>query len=346
LTTNAERVVASITDQALESFIWQPAFDPAQSVQPQPGQEALVEKLRAVARQLIRQPWHPLLMPAGKAPEEARIFFNDPSQTLYSLLLARPFLDRTLQNETDQYLGQLTKNMPRSYELNQGESRVCYDAPLKLLKLAEEPPSNDLARLYPLWLWSRTPSGQKYVQTHWSQLRSRLQTPASKSEDDCGNGRLAGLIAFCRMAREMKDTTALDQAMRTRLVYELAHTRGGVIRELPRGGLGFVRWRHLTPDVACLLAAYAKPITARLMADYADYQRPCWWMAWNVEQLMRNEVPYQMPSTPMEIFSARALILQESPEKLSTYLDLPWCRADEYYLQKLALVLGNKHSVK
>jgi hypothetical protein len=41
-----------------------------------------------------------------------------------------------------------------------------------------------------------------------------------------------------------------------------------------------------------------------------------------------------------EIFAAKALILREPVERLAAYVDLPWCKADEYYIQKLALVLA------
>ena len=76
------------------------------------------------------------------------------------------------------------------------------------------------------------------------------------------------------------------------------------------------------------------------MAVYVDYHRPGWWLAWNVEQLMRNEAPFQLPTTPLEIFTARALLLDEPAEKLRLFVDQPWCRADEYFIQKLALTLG------
>ena len=42
---------------------------------------------------------------------------------------------------------------------------------------------------------------------------------------------------------------------------------------------------------------------------------------------------------PAEIFAARAWILEEPAEKLAPFLDIPWCRADLFYLQKLVLCL-------
>jgi hypothetical protein len=40
-----------------------------------------------------------------------------------------------------------------------------------------------------------------------------------------------------------------------------------------------------------------------------------------------------------EILEARALILREPQAQLVGYLDLPWCRADLFYLQKLIACL-------
>ncbi|MBN2506551.1 MAG: hypothetical protein JXQ71_07645 [Verrucomicrobia bacterium] len=54
---------------------------------------------------------------------------------------------------------------------------------------------------------------------------------------------------------------------------------------------------------------------------------------------MRNENPFPLPTPPLEIFTARAWILGEPATVLRTFLDLPWCRADEFHIQKLALLL-------
>jgi hypothetical protein len=300
-------------------------------------------------RELISQRWRPLVLPAGKAPEEAYRVFNDPSETLYTLLLAWPFLGPDLQKETDTYLNALVNaGLRQRHEPDSGEARVPYQVPLSLMRVVDDSVRDDLARLYPLWRWSRTPAGAGFVEKNWKQLRDRLHVPETKSVDDCGNSRLAGLIAYCRLAKVAGDEMALNEAlpltrqtMRDRLKYELAHDCGGVIRPAPNGRMVMARWRRLTPDVAALIGAHARKIEQQLMATYVDYHRPGWWLAWNVEQLMRNEAPLQLPTTPLEIFTARALLLRESPEGLRRCLDLPWCRADEFYIQKLALLLGS-----
>jgi hypothetical protein len=347
LTAEAEQTVAAIPDRALEELIWKPAFDSAAAASVSTNDAALLEKLRSAVRELLSQPWQPLVIPAAKAPEEAYRFFHDPSETLLTLLLARPFMDAPLLRQADARVSALLEGgLRRTYPPDAGDSRVAYDVPLKLMRVVYDPVRDDLARLYPLWLWSHTPAGTGWVEKNWSQLRARLRTPPPQTEDDCGNARLAGLIAYCRLARSARDEAAVEealpltrQAMRARLVYALAHPRGGVIRPAPNGRAVVARWRRLTPDVARLLATHARPVEQQLMATYVDHHRPGWWLAWNVEQLMRNEAPTQLPTTPLEIFTARALILDEPAERLRDFLDLPWCRADEFHIQKLALTL-------
>jgi hypothetical protein len=128
--------------------------------------------------------------------------------------------------------------------------------------------------------------------------------------------------------------------MRTRLEYELAHTEGGVMTRPPVARTIFGRWRHLTPDVARLLREHAGDIHRRLVDVYVDHHRPAWRLAWGPELMWRNETPFSFPTMSAEVFAAKALILREPVERLTSYVDLPWCKADEYYIQKLALTLA------
>jgi hypothetical protein len=167
-----------------------------------------------------------------------------------------------------------------------------------------------------------------------------------QNEPDCGNGRVAGLIAACQIARHLADQQALESllaktrpALRERLAYELAHTEGGVITAHGSRTL-FGRWRNMTPELAAVIRKFAPGVNEHLMDVYVDHHRPTWWLAWNVELLWRNEAPFSLPSMPRDIMAARAWLLEDDPAKLTTYLDIPWCRGDEYQIQKIAMVLG------
>jgi hypothetical protein len=57
------------------------------------------------------------------------------------------------------------------------------------------------------------------------------------------------------------------------------------------------------------------------------------------EFMWRNETPFSFPTMSAEIFTAKALVLREPADRLKRYIDLPWCKADEFYIQQLALTL-------
>jgi hypothetical protein len=234
-----------------------------------------------------------------------------------------------------------------TYPADEGAVGSLFDpAPDRLVKYASDWRRSATARLYPLWLWAHVAGDVEAVRLYWPKSREQVRFEALENEPDLGNSRLAGLIAACRLAKLAGDEAWLHEArpkvraaLRERLRYELAHTEGGLITLAPvlRTMLG--RWRFLTPDIARVLRQYARPIHARLMEVYVDYHRPTWWLAWNVELLWRNETPFSFPTTSLDIFTARSLILTESSEKTAGYLDLPWRHGDEYYAQKLALTL-------
>jgi hypothetical protein len=179
------------------------------------------------------------------------------------------------------------------------------------------------------------------------QSRARYKAEPDKNEPDCGNARISGLIAACRIARNLTDDATLAEllpktrrALRERLIYELAHSEGGVITPTGTRTI-FGRWRFLTPDLARGISLIAKEIEAHLVDVYVDHHRPAWHIAWNVELLWRNESPFSFPTMSLEVFNAKGLILREKPVALASYLDLPWCKGDECYIQKLAIVLAN-----
>ena len=174
-----------------------------------------------------------------------------------------------------------------------------------------------------------------------------MDQPANKMEEDCRNGYLAGLIAYCRMADHMKDDESRQKGVKAARA-ALRRAIGLRIRVYPRwpylGSAGFAQ--HLRPVAASDAGDRAFPgritserPTGSLMDVYVDYHRPTWYLAWGVETLWRNESPFAFPTMPAEIFAARAWILGEPAEKLVLFLDIPWCKADLFYLQKLVLCL-------
>jgi hypothetical protein len=344
LTEQAAERVGRITDDELDRFVWE--VRTAESTA-SPEASDLKTALASQVRELISQTWQPLIFPPGKHPREAYRIFADPTETLVTLALAFPHIEGDLQREVRRYVEQLDlaggSLGQRTVDPSAGATRSYYDiAPDKLFRLMDDIGRCDVARLYPVWLWAHATGDWAAIDRNWDRFKSLVDQPANKMEEDCRNGYIAGLIAYCRMARHVKDQEAVAKglavtrkALRERLSYESAHTRGGVISAVPVIRSIFARWRHLTPEVGRFLAHYAGPTHKHLMSVYVDYHRPTWALAWGVESMCRNESPFAFPTMSAEIFAARAWILEDPAGQLARYVDIPWCRADLFHIQKL-----------
>ena len=344
--------VSRITDDQLDRFIWEtPTVEFADTSN---GSTIRIELARSVG-ELISKDWRPLLFPPGKHPREAYRFFAEPTETLLTLARAYKYLDSTLQKEIRQYIARMSNpggaldgpTGRRTYEPDAGEIRSLYDIPAeRLFRVNDDITRQAIARLYPLWLWAHVTGDFSRIESDWERLRELVAESPNKMEEDCRNGYLAGLIAYCRIAHRMRDDAAVEKslaitraALRERLAYEFAHTRGGLITQVPVSRSIFSRWRHLTPEVGRFCASYAGQTHKHLMDVCVDYHRPTWHLAWGVETMWRNECPFAFPTMSAEVFAAKALILQEPAEKLISYLDIPWCKADLFYIQKLVLCI-------
>src|SRR4030095_11758755 len=134
----------------------------------------------------------------------------------------------------------------------EGQIRTAYDpAPEKMMRIVEDAKRSDTGKIYILWLWANVSGGGNLISPPWS---SQLKLDPDRNEFDCGNARVAGLIAACRIAEHSKDQKTLEKilpptraAMRARVKYELDYAEGGVV--LPLGNRCiFARWHFLTPE--------------------------------------------------------------------------------------------------
>ncbi len=349
VTEQARTRVEQIKDNDLDRLIWEiPTATPAEA-------DKLKAQLASQVEELISQQWQPLVFPPGKHPTEAYRIFADPTETLFTLARTYVYLDEDLRKRAREYVERLS--VPggplegllgkRTVDPSAGAVRSFYDiAPDKLSRLADDITRSDVARLYPLWLWAHVTGDWQRIDSNWDRLKGLVDRPPGKMEEDCRNGYVAGLIAYCRIANHLKDKEAIEKALpvtrkalRERLTYELAYTEGGLISQVPVSRSIFARWRHLTPEVGRLLAQYAGPTHRHLMEVYVDYHRPTWHLAWGVETAWRNESPFAFPTMSAEIFAARAWILNERAETLTRFLDVPWCHADLFHIQKLVWCL-------
>lgn len=353
--SSAETPPERLTDDQLNHMILQAGEADTISWPNDPSFATFQRILESEVERIIQQAGRPFVFPAGKHPQEAYRFFADPAETLWALALAYPFVgDQEKQRirgfvEGHQQAGGVFEPPFGKSTWNEKDvkSRSFYDVPKLPRLVLDDRHFDDATRLYVFWLWARRSNQIESLRNHWATIKARMQVDSSAGDVDLGNGRLAGWIAFCQLARHFGDGEALAfglqrtrQLIRDRLQYEFSHQRLGLMQEAKQQRYVFARWRNLTSEVAAILRECALPIHKELWSIYVQHHRPTWWLAWNVETAWRNENPFALPSMSEEIFAAQALILQRPPHELAPCLDVPWCQGDLFFVRKLAYALS------
>lgn len=291
--------------------------------------------LTAAVEELLSKDWAPLAFPEGKYPGEGYWAFSDPSEIYLTLGLAWPHLSPELRAKVK--LWEVDPVATASLDGRKGERRERYSfvQTQKTLDGRIRPPG--LARLYPLWLYAHRSGDWAWLEKNWPRLKS-LATAVDARRNDL----LSGLLAYCRIADHVKDAEAVKlaeplalAAMKARIEFELAHPKDAVYVYGWSGTLrtGPARWTFLTAELGRLLRASTPEVQAALVARYVDFLRPSWPLAWGILTEYGHENCTTMPQHVMSHFQAKAWLAGSA----SLPVDIPWCRGDLYYIQKLAI---------
>jgi len=318
------------------------------------------KKLIFAVEEFISQPaWMPYRFMGGKHPSDYIDFFTDPAEPTEALAWAYPHLPESLQKRVLDYVsGKLGSEKSPLFQdrlpSGRGEPREPYRVPDIDGRTFTYERNPGFGRLYVAWLWGNRTGQWEPIRDAWPNLRpeNRQDLQPGKTEwyiakdHDIGNNLCASLIAACRLARRFEDTETLElvlpaarRALRERLRHELVYHRGNVASKQVGLWRGFVRWQYLTPEVGRLLAEQAPDVAPNIVKTYLDRLRPYWHLAWGPLSPSGKENSVQLPHNTLAAFKAKAFIGGETPEKLANYCDIPHCKADPYYIQKLSITL-------
>ena len=99
-----------------------------------------------------------------------------------------------------------------------------------------------------------------------------------------------------------------------------------------------VAFRYMVPELAAFLRDHLRPETAEL-ARRVELNLPTWYASFS-EAILGWEHNMNHPSDAFELFCARAWVLDERPEQLARWIDIPWlARGDLFHMNKLAEVV-------
>jgi len=342
-----------------------------------PDRRDLQRQLAATTAEFLSRRWAPLFVDPGLAGRE--FFFDDSGEVFEALAWAYPHLSETLKQRAKAFLAEewnrhppFTKNA--WYPLNEGERREWFRvAPEVLSRLGQDKPPHPFGNMYPVWLWADRCGEWDWVKAAWPQIRAAHEDFArtgwrldpAKGDLDA-NRYLGSLIAFGRIADRVGDDGALRRAKAQIDQLHpplLAWWRGPADPEATRkrfagsakldpfigGGDGrlFFRvapHRHkpalihgLTPDVLAFVTADQPGATSDLWAAWSALC-PTWSLQGEERQVHFGENFVDPPDLALDTFKFLAWSKPGGPP-LAEQVDLPFCRADLYYLTKLALAL-------
>jgi len=301
-------------------------------------------------------------LPAVTYQNHGNIYWYEPGELLYTLALAYPYLDRSLQDQVHQYmkaemeryppLQDLPWNDPLRDWLRKGSPRERYQVPFRSGLNNWPPPAASLSSLYALWLWSENSGDWSYARDHWAEAQALFQERLAGGVQTYAD--LAGLIGYYRLADHLEDRAARQNAsqaalggFRTGLDYAGFRDRAAAgyldPRDLPTGWSAPVFF-GITPEIGRYLAdqmggqpqAYLRSLEA---LDPEGVGVAWWYLTRAGVHAEAGETSYLAPTLAWSHFLAHAWILQDPRSTLRAWLDRPWTPGDLYSIQKVVAAI-------
>jgi hypothetical protein len=162
------------------------------------------------------------------------------------------------------------------------------------------------------------------------------------------NGDLAGLIAFARFAKSRSEEDTYQKASRrisqfARLRVDLERTNPQLLAPATTATkrlhhFKLARFDHLGADVAEMFSEEERTLAASRLKSFRE-ARPGWWMAF-AERFVGGENYISPPHLSHAIFAGSALVEKVDAATLAGWIDIPWCEADFFFIEKCVLTLS------
>jgi hypothetical protein len=289
--------------------------------------------------------------------------FGHPDQLYYCLATALPYLDPPVRQRTRDFLRHLLHEHPpfarRGFDPRRGAARESYRVP-EDLRVQDRATARSLFGVYAFEVYVNLTADLDAAIAHWPSIRDRVQpileddykfdvdrTDYDNDQAEVLNGDLAGLIAAVRLARLVKDSDAERQAV-SRL-RELLVLRVNLERVNPQivqrtrsatktlHVFKLARYCDLVPELGQALARHTEGCAVDRLRSFREL-RNGWYLAFG-DRLIGGENYTNPLHFSRALFAGAALVERRPASELFTFIDVPWCRGDLYYIEKCALAL-------
>jgi hypothetical protein len=300
----------------------------------------------AVSELVDGRVWMPFVVELGISKEERH--FTQPSETLQALSLALPHLSPDVRRKT---LACLKRIFAEGFPADAAaRARELYDLGPGMRKFQAQPLPAPRTDLYAAWAWAQFGDAWDEVLARDAELRKAFEAlqparidPKAKDAGARCNQQIAAVLGYARIMQKAGRKEEVDRALAVaaELVTERVHHEradSNFVREVRGAHSGSIpRYHELVPETAAMLRAFA-PKEFERNVRALSVQLPLWHQAF-AERMAGGENYTHTPLIARGLFAALADGLRASPEELAGRLDQPWCRADLYFIEKLAAVL-------
>lgn len=323
----------SIAPEQLRPFLAFPAAKPHVPAIPVQG----------VVSELIRSRWAPFVVELGISKEERH--FAQAAEALQTLALAYPHLEEQLQPEAAKYMAELLEHgfpadaPPRRREL--------YDLGPGMTKFAAQPVATAAIDVYAATTyanatgaWDRILSREAEYKKAFDAMKPAKIDSKAKDAGAQANRQIAAALGYARLAQKANKADEVDRALAVlaELVTERVHHEradSNFVREVRGAHSGSIpRYHDLVPELAAMLRAFC-PKELQRNVRALDQQLPLWYQAF-AERMAGGENYTHSPLIARGMFLILADGVQAPSKELRSKLDEPWCRADLYFIEKLA----------
>lgn len=322
---------------------------------------ALRSRLAEQVRELIEGgPWAPFVVQLGISGEE-RHFWRS-AETMQAVALSLPHLPREVRAKAVTFLDELwDAGVPLDEPVTDSgrRRREPYDLGPGMQQFAgrQIQYAASVEDLYAVWAYAHYADRWERVEdkigavldifTDFAKEEFQFDHAGVQDEAERLNGQLAGVLAAGRLMRrigadeDVQRAAALFARMATERIH---HERADTwlirpTRAVSKGlhGAKVPRYVGLTPEVATLLGQHAGEALERNVRALMK-GLPLWYQTYG-ERMIGGENYISPPHLSRSIFAAAADGCGLSAEALAARLDQPWCKADLYYIEKIAAIL-------
>jgi len=292
-------------------------------------------------------------------------YFDHPDELFYALAIALPYLAEPLREDVKALLErELEENPPFAvdgFDESKGRPRERYDVPENLRRTGLGK-ARCLFGVAAFAEYLESVPGD-LLEKHWDRIRERVRpfledAKEAKSEKagairvdaEILNGDLAGLIAFARFAKARGDEEVYQKALRrishlARLRVDLERTDAQLLAPATTATkrlhhFKVARFDHLVPNVAELFSDEERVLAASRLKSFRE-ARTGWWMAFG-DRFVGGENYISPPHVSHAIFVGAALVEKADGATLAGWIDVPWCEADLFFIEKCVLALKSR----